>query len=181
MTANIAQIELFHIGMHRTLEQLSQDIRARVLDDFEAGDFDRPNLLKTCFRIYDWNNVMTRYVRDLDAMPDAIDDYSAIESAKSWLARRLAYRAQRRNAKRRGNLKRMMTVDGGRLVRDAIRAEDDVAIEVANHRYRLMRPDEAAEMLSRATHYTSAWLFVFAPNELLADKNERVGSIALVL
>lgn len=181
MVANIAQIELFHVGGQKTFGELSREILARVHEDLSAGDFDRPTSIKTCFRIYDWSGDMTRYALDLESMPSLVDDYEAYTSAPTRLGRWLASRRERRNSRRRANLKQMMTADAGRLVREAIDASDSVAIEVAEHRYRMMRRDEATEMRSRATHYSHAWLFVFEPNELLADRNEIVGSIALVL
>lgn len=173
---NILQYEFFHVGVGgRSLEAVLAECLERAAESLPtamAGDDTGPGI-KTCVRIYDTDDEVTRLVIELNALKDQYD--TCLFFAKDgmfarWRVRRKRARLDHRMQAVKGLIKGYFIAHMGA----AFNEEKDIAREIGDHAFRLARREEYDDLRQSAIMAKRFWLFVFANNDLLADENEIV-------
>ncbi|TSC69557.1 MAG: hypothetical protein G01um101456_116 [Parcubacteria group bacterium Gr01-1014_56] len=167
LNRNIVQTEFFHVGGGRvTLDEVFEEIGTRLIDQ---------SPIKTTVRFYDPDGSLTNLVSKLE---QAEKHRRALEKAffeaKSWWRRKLLdYRARRLVGKVMA-MKRKVIRLAIKKLHTVVGHADQVALELHDHRFRHMQPNEAHELLESISNVSNMWIFVFKPNDLLADKHSAV-------
>ena len=168
-TRNIVQAEFFHVGGKgvKTLEALDAEILGRVADGAP---------IKTTVRFFDEGGFITDFVLNLASIEEHESSLVAAVSRtrgwkKSFLGRR-HHRLVRRTLDLKARRARLAALQ----LRTAIETSRKVAVELPDRSFRPVAPDERHDLLEAAERATDAWIFVFKPNDLLADCHEDVAS-----
>jgi hypothetical protein len=183
-TENIVQAEFFHVGGKgvTSLDQLLKQIRERVNENFEfvlaTGKEMSPGI-KTGVRFYDVDGAVTRYAQYAQKFNDAYYDTMGILGTtklnswrQRWHGRRLS-RLYRKKECTKNSAIHFTT----RAFCSALKAKRPVAVERNDHSFRLIRADEVHELAEAVEIAPHAWIFIFRPNDLLADTNTVVARV----
>jgi hypothetical protein len=169
---NIAQAEFFHVGKDASRESL-EDVMDEMAERLAEG---AP--LKTVVRFYDEDNSLTRFTQDASALNVKKEEAYKIswDAFKNPLTK-LVLSARYRRVARKVRESRSESLELARAkLTTAVKARRPVAIECDDHSFRLADNNELHELINSAQFATGVWLFMFEPNNLLADKNEIVAS-----
>ena len=176
---NLVQAEFFHVGgRDATPESFLYELSERVADGLElAMQGLEPSFgIKTVLRFEDITGELTALVLRAKILTKV--------HAKIWKEFETAGRLRRwylgrRN--RRLTAKIDILKEGCKLrallhLYKARESGHAIAVERYDHTFRFARKEELHELLDAAASSSSVWLFVFEPNDLLADKNKIVAS-----
>ena len=178
MQHNIAQVEFFHVGGKDTpsLDVLFDECGERIADGLELvlQGCEAKSGIKTVVRFFDESGSLTKIA--LKAARLSRQDRALMNNfANAGGLRRWWLDIQsRRLAGQSIALKEKLRMLAAEQLREAISASRDVAVECFDHSFRPMRREEAHELIVATEKAKSAWLFVFKPNDLLANKNTAV-------
>ncbi len=173
---NIVQAEFFHVGGKNTsLGGLFKECGERVAEDLPLilQGVEPRSQIKTVVRFFDRDGSITAFARRFEQTEQRFD---ALLSASGWRRRWLNFRSRRWA----GNilaLKEQAANLAAQELEASIQASDQVAVECLDNSFRPARKDELHELCEAARRATGVWLFVFEPNDLLADKNESVARV----
>jgi hypothetical protein len=167
MPGNIVQLEFF-LHRARDIAGIYAEALARAKDGAR---------IKLAVRIVDADGEIAAQAMEAVAGKDAFEDYIQYEYRElraAWFWRRW------RMARRRRMLGRKCAQARARLVGTALdklghAAHDGGSIAVEEDAcapLRLARDDELHELLEAARRSRDAWVFVFEPNDILADSNK---------
>ena len=173
MPDNIAQIELF-LYKPENIESIFQEAARRAKDGAR---------LKLVVRIADTDAEIYAQVVKAKAIREKFKDYLmryrheadyASNVRRWWMARR-----------RKKLVREKMDADAHLLdaalsgLERAVRCQDDIALEPHPQApLRLVRPDERYELLETARRAYGVWVWIFEPNEILADSNKLLAWVA---
>lgn len=169
--ANIIQAEFFHVGGAGKIESL---------EDFVSGCLERAtegSRLKTVVRFYDDDSgritAQVKHYNEMEKVHEGLVRL-VIRSGGLWRwfldisARRVA--GKKRKA---GEVHKRLVLN---RMREIAQDPQSVAVEKRDHHFRFVREDEKHEILEAVGRGKSLWIFVFEPNDLLADSNKIVAS-----
>jgi hypothetical protein len=155
----IAQLELFFVNPKpETLEALQADIALMQATG-------KP--LKRAFRFFDERNRIAPLAQRFQA-------FKAKEShllTKKDLKHFDAVASQRREVRRQ--LDRVLKAEFVWSIRNA----KDIAIEIPDRFFEYVTAERRDKLLTYLNGATGWWLFMFAPNDLLADRNKSLASV----
>lgn len=178
MGMNIVQAEFFHVGGKDTpsLDALLEDCGRRAADGFELALHrgEARSGIKTVVRFIDSDDTLTNIALRAEALERRDREIMKSFQSTSGLRRWWLNTQSRRLARKIILLKDRARAQSVKLLRKAIRLSYHVALERPDRSFRLIRKDEAHELLEAATKARSVWIFVFRPNDLLADKNRMI-------
>ena len=178
---NIVQAEFFHVGGDDTgsLDELFKQMGERVADTLPLALSGIPTTsgIKTVVRYYDDSGAVTAYTSRMLRLTKRKEELrQAVWHAKglrkvwySFLLRHVrgSYLLNCTSAQQLAAEWLQKTIEhGGR-----------VAVEVLDHCFRDAKKNELHELLEAARRSKGAWLFVFEPNDLLADSNKSVAHV----
>lgn len=177
---NILQYEFFHVGGRNasSLEEVMAECAERTVDSLPiamAGDDTGPGI-KTVVRIYDMDGQVTRWaqqVKELEAQREVHFNAPRSNLITNWYARWQIGRLNRQMDRGRELMVRYFTA----YIGTSFKGEWNVARETWNHAFRPARREEYIELHQAAIMAKSLWLFIFEPNDLLADRNEGIVSV----
>jgi hypothetical protein len=163
---NIAQIEFFHVKLDSgTTQEFLSDISERIAEGSK---------IKTVVRILDEGGFITELVLALRRTQDRREKLlEMMLDCGTWWRPWLNFRFQKLG-KKEEKLKKQALLVSVRQLDAAVHTSSQIAIELPDHRFRLAKPNEMHELLETARKATGVWLFVFKPNDLLADENTYV-------
>lgn len=174
---NIIQAEFFHVGgKGLSLEEVFAECRERTADSRElsqAGIENDPHI-KTVIRFFDKEGILTQAVIEAEEMRKHDEELSNHVSRSwgpvRWLLGMWLHLIERKIAVIDNDL-RVATTLGCATI---ILSKETVAVEKFDHSFRVVRPEERYDLLQSVCASTSVWVFVFEPNDMLADKNEMI-------
>lgn len=177
---NILQYEFFHVGGRNlsSLEEVTAECIERTADNLliaTAGDDTGPGI-KTVVRIYDMDGRVTRWAKQMKELEEQREVHLNAPRRNpitNWYTRWQIGRLNRQMDRGRELMVGYFTEYIGTSFKD----EWNVAREIWNHAFRPARREEYIELRQAAITARSLWLFVFEPNDLLADKNESIVSV----
>jgi hypothetical protein len=180
---HIVQAEFFHVGgdAHPSLTSVLQESFKRMVEyaSIEAHDDTSRFGIKTCVRFYDTDGAITAYAHLLEKRDAQIRSYEiALESRtlsglKQWWYNELHRRLVGKRLDARKQTTRMVT----QAFRAALKYKRDVCIERADRSFRPVFDNEKHELAEAVSRAVGVWVFVFAPNDIVADNNELVARI----
>jgi hypothetical protein len=180
---NIVQAEFFLVGVKsaKSMRALSVQMKERLLDGLEltlATGTEVKSSIKAGVRFYDTDGSLTKKVAHIQAWEDAytaalerLGNSSTSRFGRWWLGRRL-----RRLGSKKEPEKDRLVAYAAQAVIQALADKRLVGIERNDHSYRLIHRNEAYELAESVNRAESAWVFIFKPNDLLADKNEIIAA-----
>lgn len=177
---NILQYEFFHIGGKTvsSFDEVLKECSERTAENLllaMAGDDTGPGI-KTVVRIYDADGQVTRLtqrVNELEALNEKYCNAPRSNPFSNWYAR---WQIERLN-RHMDNVKKSIVDYFIGYIGKSFNDERSVAKETWNNAFRPLRRDEYIELHHVAISTKNLWLFVFEPNDLLADENKLVTSI----
>ncbi|MDE1925451.1 MAG: hypothetical protein KGH79_04750 [Patescibacteria group bacterium] len=165
---NIVQAEFFHTAGAESLNELCLTIIGGLADGAP---------IKTVVRYYDDTGFITRCALEVDRLRiKALYEKKNLPVRRGILAllvRFLVWRAKVHQDRAEQILQRIL----GSALQNAIRNASPMAVETADHRFRMAEPDELHELQEAARRSGKAWLFIFKNNDLLSDVNKGVVSV----
>lgn len=177
---NVLQYEFFHVGGKGigSLEDVMAECYERTVDNLPlamAGDDTGPGI-KTVVRIYDVDGRVTRWaqqVKDLEAQREIHFNGRRSNPFATWYTSWQIVRLNRRMDRVRQLIVGYFT----EYIDKSFTGELDVARETYGHAFRLARREEYVDLRQAAIMARGLWLFIFKPNDLLADENISVVSV----
>ncbi len=170
MTFNIAQIEFFLVGSSgiKTLESVLEECKERAQDRMP---------IKVCFRIYDENQEITFLAKKIKAWNEKYGDFGELIKTYKFLPKSLNslifWLIGRKKIIWKADLDKIVCLS----VCNHLRLRKNIAIERSDHSYRYVKNYERYELEGSVKKAANRWIFVFEPNELLADKNKLLAAI----
>jgi len=179
---NIVQAEFFHVGgSDMTLEEVLRECAKRAADGHElAAVLGRETQfgIKTVVRFFDVGGSITAFAQQFGQMNQQyINKQAALLEATSWWKLRWLDLYSHSLAGRILVLKERGVRLAVQKLNDAVRSQSKVALELSDHSYRFLRDNEVYELGEAAYNASGVWLFVFEPNNLLAEKNKLVAYV----
>lgn len=174
----LIQVEYFHVHMEGSLSDIMIEAFSRTMEtlpDALHGLNDLGPGIKTGLRFHDTEQgTITRLALEIESLTKQIDQTVAemIRPDIGWLRQQL-YRLKQRRL-------RLALKTHLKLLEYAISRQVDraiLAIERVDRHYRLLRDDEKHEVLTRIRRSSRFWIFVFTPNDLLAERNELITAV----
>ncbi|MBI3571918.1 hypothetical protein HY091_00065 [Candidatus Kaiserbacteria bacterium] len=149
------------------------------LNIVQAEFFPPQGVRKTSIRFFDEHGLITKLVLDFSHAENIYEQ--ACAELKACLAGHAAESAgvdaansSRKMSALREQAKSLVVGQLGAIVKGS----KQVAVEESySAPLRMAKPEELPDLLQTAKNARAVWLFVFKPNDLLADKNESIGSI----
>ncbi len=165
--ANIVQAEFFHITMlHTSWGAMFEECAERVVDG---------SPIKTVVRFHDNYGFVTKFVSEATALQRAhnkiLDEFQEVGPIRRWFLDRKSRKLARKIIEA-GNFARDLAAE---RVDKVINTNGEIAVECRDRSFRLARGEELYELCMATGKATGVWLFVFQPNDLLADINAPVG------
>lgn len=176
---NVVQAEFFHVGGAASLGEHLAEMGNRIADSLELcllPDAPGPGL-KTVVRFHDTTGSVTEHAQQLEWLKNERDRLIQKPCIAQWLRvvwRNIQINTLSRKIEKRAPALRLRVLAG---LEGAIRAGRPVAIEVMDHSFRPLRQNETHELLESVRRAKGLWIFVFAPNGLLADENKVIVSV----
>jgi len=180
--SNIIQAEFFHVGGDDvTLKEVLRECAERAADGHELSAVlgrETQFGIKTVVRFFDEDGSITEIVQQIEQTKQRRKDlFETFSRAPSpWQTRRLNSQLQKL-AGEIDELKKEVRQLVMHKVNYVARTPGNAALELADHSFRLIRDDERHELCEAVCGAVDFWIFVFEPNELLADKNELITSV----
>lgn len=165
MPENIAQLEFF-LFKAENVKSIAREV------DLRARDNKR---IKLVLRLFDTGNRLTEFTRKMDVLrgqSQAFHDHlpSNIISLPWWRRWWIDRQSKRLARKSLDYAKHMLELAIEEL-KDTVRNEKVIALEsYPGAPFRLVRHNELLELVEAANRAHGVWVFIFAPNELLADR-----------
>lgn len=172
MHPNLVEVKFFHVGdQGTTLESLVQECEERMLDSL---DLERSEIA-TVVRFFDTSGKLTKLAQRAEMLGrlDAWVLRQFFRSTGAWrwcLDRYSRYLAGQKLALR-DRTRRVAATQLRAVIRTS-----PVALELSNDRFRLVRDDEAHELVEKVEHAKNAWVFVFKANDLFSASNTLIAS-----
>lgn len=176
--ANIVQVEFFHVGGDTapSIEALLEECYERTSEGLElilSGHEERSQI-KTVVRFFDdtgeFTTIALRAKTLMKRDGELFDEIINSNGLRYWWLSIQFRRLARQQNELRERVKALAVI----RLRKAIKNSRDVAVQRFDHRFRLIRGNEKHELIESAAKSKSVWLFVFQPNDLLADTNVSV-------
>lgn len=168
-SSNIVQIEFFQANVRaNSLESLMADAFSRNADGAA---------LKLTLRFFDSLGEVTALAAKIQSMEKWTRRLEICIAAKTGWRQAFANSLHQTNARFTSELKRRCVACAADQLRFAIDSSAEVAIEEADHSFRLLSGNEVYETLTRAGKARGAWIFIFKPNDLMAKRNESVAYV----
>lgn len=174
-SSKVIQVEYFAFDATGSLDDLFAYAAARAeetLPDFLNGLIDTGPGLKICVRFHDKSGEVTELIERVKRSKTIEEGaFQNAREANNWVLfiRYWRWRLAKNKAEKEATKLRFSLIN-------AI-VNQTVAIERYDHSYRLVRADEKHELTSNIKRWQHFWIFVYAPNDLLADNNEVVLSL----
>lgn len=177
---NVLQYEFLHVGGEgvKTLRQLQDQCVERMQESLPlalAGDDTGPGI-KTVVRIYDTGGCVTSLSHEFNALKAEYHE-SAFTSHTNPISRWNARRTQTRLRNRMQECQENITQCYLENLDTLFRGDWLIARGLWDKSFRLANRDEFVELQHAAVLAKDTWLFVFEPNDLLADTNEIITSV----
>lgn len=178
---NIVQAEFFRVNYKGvSLDKHMEELGDRIADALEIDlPPDAPGVgIKTVLRFYDQNNLFTSAALEVEWLRKRVDELVRKLQQSSWHLRRLwlGYRIDQLIRRRRG-VEASLTKKAAEHVRLTHTQGQPIAVEVMDHSFRLVRPDEAHELSEIALRSKACWIFVFKPADLCFDNGTVIASV----
>ncbi|MDP3726304.1 MAG: hypothetical protein Q8R36_03855 [bacterium] len=180
--SNVVQAEFFHVGGKNatSLEALFDECGERAADDYELMlcGVEACSQIKTVVRFFDYSGSVTAFARKFERTKQQDKDVlAAFVGANSFRRRWLGFRS-RRLAGRILNLKGQGIYLAAQGLEAVTQIPNNIAVECADHSFRLARKDEIHELCESAHRAVGVWLFIFESNNyLFADKEKLIASV----
>ena len=171
LQANIVHAEFFNGKRPESLEELFAEAKDRVKDCAP---------IKTHVRFFDESGLVTAFVLEAKVLQRKRWANSAkLKRARGLRRKWLIWQGNRMSNRHLQIIYGAAAVASEQLA-IAVKLGRKVAIE-DDYRgpLRLVRPEELHELVESCRKAYHAWIWVFAPNKLLADKNQTLGQIYL--
>ncbi len=177
---NIVQAEFFLVGGKdvETIEALIEQCSERVVDGLvliHKGEALDANIKKVV-RFFDEDGSITAFVKahkvtkeGLNATLEATANAKGLYRVWQWF---WADRWSEKNYSQRLKMLPFVT----QKCRDVVVTRGSIAVQRADRSFRFIRGDEVRELFETIGKATGVWLFIFEPNDLLAEKNTGVAS-----
>lgn len=179
--ANIVQAEFFHVGGDQTpsLEALFAECGERLSDGLELvlQGHEPYSRIKTVVRFFDESGVLTNLALKAERLKkqdkELLDNFVRASGLRRWFLDRRS----RRLAAQTLTLREDARVLAADQLCKTLQARREIAVERSDHSFRIAKKDETHELAESAHRSKGVWLFVFQPNNLLADTNTSVASL----
>ncbi len=179
--ANIVQAEFFHVGGNNvdSLEELGNEIFGRVQDGLPLAmeGIEVPPPLKTVVRFYDDDGAVTAFVKEAARLRENHDLLFEAFPSAGWFRRWWIDRQTAQLAGKIVDAKGEALILAIRQFAAAVQASKPIGVECLDHSFRPMKPEESHELVEKVEAAKSLWLFVFQPNDLLADSNKSIARL----
>lgn len=171
---NVLQYEFFHVGgksirssedgIAKCFEQTTTNLaRAIAGEDIRSG-------IKTVVRIYDIDGQVTHWVKQTKYLEAQREFYLNTPSSNiftDWFVKwQIKQLNQGLNTARKSVVEYFTE-----YIDKSFNGEEGVAKETLDHAFRSAKQEEYIELQQSAIMSKGLWLFIFEPNDLLADEN----------
>ncbi len=177
---NIAQAEFSHVGgnANASLESVIAECQERIADGVEMALNGRSarSGIKTTVRFLDRSGGLTKLAKRSEALKRK---RAALHYRFPKLTGIRRSCANIRSRHLEGKARRLRAEVHSVSIRELLSAlmiGQTVAVEQPDRTFRLVRRDETYELMEAVARSQTAWLFVFAPNDLFADENVLIAS-----
>ncbi len=179
--SNIVQAEFFHVGGKnvRSLQKLLEECDERIAEGHELAleGIETNSRIKTVVRFFDSDGSMTAFAREFEEANRRKEAaFAGFMEAGNWKREWMNLRSRRLAGKILA-LKGQAAKRAAQALKAGARLPNQIAVERQDHSFRLARKDELHELCEAAQRATSVWLFIFEPNNLLAERNEPVANV----
>lgn len=170
MLPNLIQVEFFLVDI-----KSSRSLEVLILECHERIDDESP--IKICFRFYDLDDKISILAKKIKIWTEKngafgerlLNEVSYPKFFNSlriwWFGRKvLIWKAK---------LDQIVK----QTVCDHLRLRKTIAIKCPDNSYRYVKKNERYELEGMVKKSTSNWIFIFAPNKLLSDKNKLVAEV----
>lgn len=179
--SNIIQAEFFHVGGEdiNSLEDLSAELSERIADGLELvlQGGESYSSIKTVVRFFDRNGSVTRLTQKFERMNQRKEAVFKASMSANGLKQVWLNFQSRYYVNKAYSLRKQAEHLAVQEFITAIRKLNEIAVECVDHSFRHARSNEIHDLCERAQMATGIWLFIFKPNDLLADKNELVARV----
>ena len=179
--ANIVQAEFFHVGGENinSLEELRDEVFGRVADNLPLAmeGIEVSSGVKIVVRFYDDDGTITALVQEAACMRKSHDLLFEAFPSAGWFRRRWIDRRTSQLAAKILEAKDEALALATHQLTFAVQASRPIGVERADYSFRPMKAEEARELCEKAVVAKGVWLFIFEPNDLLADSNKMVASL----
>ena len=167
MSSNIAQIEFFLAGKdsNQSLEKFMEECHDRM---------DQGSPIKLCFRIYDENHEITTLSHKINDWENQYGTFGELITRPNWQPNLFDSLRHKWLLRKRNSWKDRLEKLLRQMVCDHLRLRKDIAIECPDRSYRFVQNDERYELEGSVKRTVNCWVFVFAPNDILANTNKTV-------
>jgi hypothetical protein len=179
--ANIVQAEFCHVDARNapSLRALLAECMERLVEglDLTLSGKEHRSGIKTVVRFYDETGALTALTQQAKKVAADHEELVLGSYSAGWLQRKLLNRRHRKLVEQKISLRKDCRVATYQYLREAIQTSKEIAIEKSNHRFRMARREELHELYESVASTNSMWLFIFRPNDLLADQNTLVTNL----
>lgn len=181
---NVLQYEFFHLE-GETLEEILENHWKRTGDslDLVLAGSDIGSRSKTVIRIYDTQGKVTAWVQEYKSLRHDLTEphnVSAQVPIWRWRERRQAkqlHTRQKAGWSRKEVLHELISTYCTQYIESLLRGNGNgIARERLDSTFRHVQRNELLELAQATKVATRLWVFVFEPNDLLADTNELITS-----
>ncbi len=167
---NIVQAEFFLVNTRGASsdQELLGEIRGRREDGAP---------IKTTVRFHDEGGFVTEFAQELARLEEGHKILQTKFLAARGLWRRWLFSRFCRAVKKIDAEMARVKVFAADQLHTVAETHGSIAIEQSDHSFRPLQADEVHELLEAADRAKGAWIFVFGPTDLLADKLPFVASI----
>ncbi|MSR70822.1 hypothetical protein EXS62_02165 [Candidatus Kaiserbacteria bacterium] len=165
--ANIVQAEFFHVDVRAaSLNSMLSEVSERKADG---------SPIKTTVRFYDTHGFVTDFVSRAGVLRRQRIETAAAFAQAGFVRRWFLDRKSRRLAGKILEAKRYAKDLAAERVDKVINTGGKIAVECPDRSFRWARGEELYELCLATGKATGVLLFLFQPNDLLADKDSPVG------
>jgi hypothetical protein len=176
---NILQYEFFHVGGRGvTFDNLFSECDERTLDNLQLiMHGNKPGTgIKTVIRIYDTEGKITDIANKIKGLNELLDLFSLMPRRTFIHSILINYEVDYVYKELKLLLETLSLYAIDYLNR-ALKESLSVAVEKDDHSFREVKKEELLDIVQSVKFSKGFWLFVFEPNNLLADKNKNVVSV----
>lgn len=132
--------------------------------------------VKAVVRFHDEGDYLTAFVERLARVRfRCIDLEAALSTAHGWRRKLLGFRL--RCAQRKADARERAKALAVERLRAIAKTSAQIAVGDANRSFRPMSQEEVPDLLDAVRCAKAVWLYVFGPNELLADEFSLIGRV----
>ena len=163
------QIEIFHVGSQRTLDEALSALGDRIVDALQLGEAAPGSGVKTAFRFEDATGTLAASIYEVNWLKQKDSELNHdFMRTKGWRRELALWRLDRVSRKKSRLFKELSAQAVGELVK-SLQAKRVVHVENRDRTFRPVRQHESHELAEAARKAEGVWLFLMRAPQLDSD------------